>query len=505
MQLAQSANQLAPFDVDTLRLIADLQLAVAPVEALAILESITRLPGADSEDSRRLARWALRLNRPDLALPAALWLVDHDPGSKENLFLASEAWLASGDLERSIALARRAAFLHALDPQAEFFLARALLLAKADRQEGMDRLIGLARRQDESGLAALELLAAQRDLPGETRAKVAAALRAHPLRILRHELAALAVEFRPLGPSAAEDKLRAALGDKFARASPAERIEIARWLNQNGQALLALEMARESDALKDREMLLVRLDAMALTKKWDDVRALLQLPRLPVEDSLRETFLARCALETAEFRQADVHWRRALLAARGKPQELAFIARYAETVGARDVAKEFLRSLAADPSQTRRAYEVLIRLAEEEKDTASLLTLVTEFSNAFPQDQAPVNDIAYLRLLTQQDTLTATQTAEALVRQNPRVMAFRATLALARLRDGRPVDALRVFEEIGPEAPVRQFLPGWQAVYAAVLDANGQHDSARTVAALIDAGRLKREELSLIKPLLPPK
>ena len=98
-----------------------------------------------------------------------------------------------------------------------------------------------------------------------------------------------------------------------------------------------------------------------------------------------------------------------------------------------------------------------------------------------------------------QELITINQLAEQLVKRNPRSLPHRTLLALARLRQNRPADALAVYEnvQVAPGA----LSPSALAVHAAVLAANGQVDDAKTEASQLTKQPLLPEERVLISGL----
>ena len=87
--------------------------------------------------------------------------------------------------------------------------------------------------------------------------------------------------------------------------------------------------------------------------------------------------------------------------------------------------------------------------------------------------------------------------AESLFAKLPLMPAFRTTLALAYLRQNQEGKAAELYEKVALNW--ENSLPGWQAVYVAVLGANGDVDQARNLAPKVPVDRLKPEELLLIK------
>ncbi|MGZ5025459.1 MAG: hypothetical protein ACXWBS_11405, partial [Chthoniobacterales bacterium] len=82
--------------------------------------------------------------------------------------------------------------------------------------------------------------------------------------------------------------------------------------------------------------------------------------------------------------------------------------------------------------------------------------------------------------------------AESLVSREPTSMPHRTLLALARLKQQRPVAALQVYD--GIQVAANALTPSAVAVHAAVLNANGERDSARKEIAPVAVDRLLPEE-----------
>lgn len=92
------------------------------------------------------------------------------------------------------------------------------------------------------------------------------------------------------------------------------------------------------------------------------------------------------------------------------------------------------------------------------------------------------------------------QIAAKLVEREPASLPHRTLLALARLRQNRAADALRVYEQIN--VPRNVLTPSALAIHAAVLAANGQNEDARTEAKQVPLDKLLPEERALLQELL---
>ena len=89
------------------------------------------------------------------------------------------------------------------------------------------------------------------------------------------------------------------------------------------------------------------------------------------------------------------------------------------------------------------------------------------------------------------------QIAIQLVNQFPSYLSHRTTLALAALRMNEPAAALDVYKGLDVKwelAPMR-----FKAIYAAVLNANGQKEEALKIIQSLRPETLRLEEQQLIK------
>jgi tetratricopeptide (TPR) repeat protein len=287
---------------------------------------------------------------------------------------------------------------------------------------------------------------------------------------------------------------------EFSNAALTNRVEVGRWLNRQHEFAHTLELLSAPDALKDRDAFLVRVDALAALGKWKEARDELETPAAPLEPILRELYLARAAKELKLTPEADAHWRRVHLELSSKPEAMLYVAQYAEQIGELDEARKAYERLAAVPEFTDKGYAGMIRIAEELGGTRTLREIMRDLSARRPDDPAPENDFAYLNLLLNERIDTSKEVAQKLFDAHTNVMAFRNTLALAYLRLEKPAEAKKIYD--GLNLDWRVLKPGWQAVHAAVVGANGETYLARTLARQIPLSALKPEEKALIQPWL---
>ena len=199
-------------------------------------------------------------------------------------------------------------------------------------------------------------------------------------------------------------------------------------------------------------------------------------------------------------RLAAMNWRVAVASAGANPEQLTWLAQFAEKHGEADTAKRAWRSLIACSRNPRYAFQELERLTRKSGSTLELRQVMAELASRWPKEPALQNEVAYLNLLLGDDPEPERKKAESLVREFPTSLSYRTTLALAlwRLRDF--ADALGVYA--GRTDDWSQAPAGQRAVYAAVLAGNGRTAEAREIARALAADQLRQEELELIQPLL---
>lgn len=493
---AQGAYLLAPFDAATLRNLAELQTGLDAKAALSFYKQLVKLPEANAADRRSYAAAALKAGNPALAWTLAKDLWQQVPTKAENVRLATQAAWAAGQQPAARAILGQRLLQVPEDRWSQLHLGMLLMQNNDLKGQALPRLEAAAEGNDALAMQAL-LAMGSLATTTEGKSKLAARLRQHPKRNPQAELLALELE----APPGTEEDRRAWVA---ARIMPqaGEREAWARVLLARGYPELALQLGEQSAAPVggDQRSFLLRMDALAQLNRWNEIRAELQSPNLPLPESIREVFLARCALELGETTEADWHWSRAQLAAGTSQAELNYLAEYAFKGRLWGVAKQAYQGLLRDPRHAHQAYVRLIRLLELQGDTSGLVDLYRQMIRQFPADDAVANDYLYLRLLREEEVENALEEAQERVNRRPEVMAFRVTLALAYLRAGRPELGEALYQPV--LGRMDDFQPGWQAVYVGLLKRLGKRAQAENWTYRIPLLRLKAEERLVMKAQL---
>jgi hypothetical protein len=105
--------------------------------------------------------------------------------------------------------------------------------------------------------------------------------------------------------------------------------------------------------------------------------------------------------------------------------------------------------------------------------------------------------LLYSGFLLGEDGPEQVAAAQKLVADNPHMLAFRFTLAAGLLASNKPADALHVFSDLAAST-FPTTLNSWNAVYIAVLRANGQLKEATYMENFVRPKDLLPEEQRLL-------
>jgi hypothetical protein len=324
-----------------------------------------------------------------------------------------------------------------------------------------------------------------------------AAIEQHPLAKARQKLIALDLRMHE-SPAEKETCISRAIAD-WKDADTPSLGALAAWLNAHGEFQRTLDTIPLEKSLEDRDLFLQHLDALGALARWDEIKRLLEAERFPIDAVIQRMYLARCNAQLGQKAAAENNWQRALESAGNDLQKLATLGNYAERNGAISVAASAYDTAATIAPRLRAIQAGRLRVAQARRDTEKMHAVLTEMLAAWPNDTAVQNDEAYTRLLLLPDE-TASQDelerieklADALVRREPVSLPHRTLLALARLKQHRPLAALDAYTNI-TLAP-NTLSPSALAVHAAVHFENGRRDDALKEMALVPLDRLLPEE-----------
>ncbi|HZE12306.1 MAG TPA: hypothetical protein VE086_00980 [Chthoniobacterales bacterium] len=407
---------------------------------------------------------------------------------------------------------------------------RVVTLSEGKTETALDALIILARRAlaTRGGTSSVSSAAdsdATADVPPTTTPlpmevpKLIAAIEHHPLAKAPHKLIALDLQMHE-NPSEKEACIARAI-EEWKGSDAASLTALAAWLNGHGEFQRELDTIPLEKSLADRDLFLQHLDALGALGRWDDIRKLLEAERFPIDSVIQRMYLARTNAQLGQKAAAENNWQRALESAGNDLGKLMTLANYAEKNDAMEIAGAAYEAAAAIAPKLRAVQQGRLRLAQAGRDTKKIHAILAEMLAIWPNDTAIQNDEAYTRLLllggtasvpstsNRDDTevvppeelITIEQLAEKLVQREPTSLPHRTLLALARLKQHRPVAALDAYANV--QAAPNSLTPSALAVHAAVLFANGQRDDALKEIAQVPIDRLLPEEQAGTADLRP--
>ena len=415
------------------------------------------------------------------------------------LFRVAARWAAAeGNGERAREFAGKAVRLEPDNPDGRLLQALLQISAgtEALREEAVHALLGLGKEPTREGLEALKQLGTLRGVSLEVAGKVMLLLPQHPLATEQHRILAFSIALA-LNPEQSAAMLDAAV-QKYRKMDAAERCAFGLWLHSRGDNERVLSVIPIDEAFKRQDLLRVVLNALAGLKRWNEIERILEMKDVPLYAAIKELYLARSAEELGSKTVADLHWRRAHLAAGPSPDKMKEIAEYAEKFGRLDQAEIAYRSLSTHAGTARLGMEGLLNIARNRGDMEMLCDTLEKMHARWPKDDSVKNDLAYFNLLMGKAVDESRAAARELVARSPRSLPHLTTLALAAIRKHDPAAALAVYQ--GFQIPWEKIATSQRAVHAAALGLNGRTAEAVAEVAALRWEELRPEERELIQP-----
>jgi hypothetical protein len=497
----RAALQLDPVSYPALLGAARLGARVGRPETLDLWEQVVKRPEATVKDRQDYAEQLLLAGRPRVAEPIIDALLKSAPDAR-TLELASRYSRGEGDAVKALQFARLAAKNSPNDSLISFHLAELLASSSdpAERAEARQVLWKIAETPSPYRQAAIESLAAAPELSDAERQRVLDMLGALSPKTVKDGLlqANLRLQLKQVEPATLYNEVIS----RWTQGDVSDLVEVGLWLNLHHQPERVLSLLPLDTALKNNQLLLVRLDALAALQRWSTVDSVLSRPDLTLDPAVLESFRARSAQEQNTALDAESRWNHAVSLAAGDPSKLRFVANFAEQSGAWPVALRAYDQLAKFPEHAAFAYQATERLGGHAGDLAARRAAAEKITTiGGGNNPNSVAQLAYLNLLAQKDVETNTATVRKLVQQYPDRLAFRVAAALGYLRQHDAGQALEQFKP-PPGAPPIDWTKtpaSWRVVYAAVLLANEQSDAAQSIIKTIPPKQISAEERALIE------
>jgi hypothetical protein len=366
----------------------------------------------------------------------------------------------------------------------------------AEQAEARKILWDVAGKSNAYKQVAVEALASAPHLNGDEQKRLVQELSDLTPKTVKDDLLAADLKLQ-LHPDEATHLYQETM-DRWRNGSTEELIQLARWLNIHQQPELVLSSYPVERAFEDNQLLLTRLDAMAILQRWNDIDEILNQSEVTLDPSVIESFHARTAQERNATLDAELHWGHAVSLAASDPYKLRFVANFAEQSRASAVALKAYEQLARFPEQADLAYRGIERVGLKSGDISAQRSAIAKITARTPDDPNAADQLAYLNLLLGENVDQSLASAKKLTQQYPNRLSYRVTTALGYLRQHNAAEALAQFN--GPIAiDWKQTQPAWRAVYAAALLGTDRNDQAKEIIATIPRDQLNPQERALIE------
>ena len=497
----RAAIALAPWDSRVQRLAAYYCVRTRQAEGVSYFEMLMKAGAATEVDRQEFVRFAQNLERLDLSGQLLQELISEDPQNRTNQLLVLDQLARLGDWAKVVTGAEAMGKEFPGDAEISLLLARAYLATgrPAVVPPALDLLRGLLKGKSEFRWAAARTLLGVQGLPTAELQGAARFLEQQQPLPIGDRLAVTELRER-LDPTHRQ-ALAEALVDAVANGvSNDQLVATVEWLRARRQFDLALRLVPAERAGKDSGLLLARGELLSDLKRWQDLDTLLKQPNLPLHRVGIDCLRAVHAFGIGKTDDASFLLRDAAKAATGNPEFLQQVAVFATQMGQHALAAEIWDGLLRNPSTTSPAAAVLLRQARNADDLEVERKVYKQL--LVPMGQQPFVRFqhAYLSALFNEQLVDAETTLAGMLSHDLQNIPLRAALSLAKLRLGKPVEALTVCEtgDIDWSTPE----PRWRAIYAATLQANGQSAAARRIATRIPLDRLKLPERALLGGIL---
>lgn len=465
--------------------------------ALPLYRALVNGPGHTEEDVQNYIQMALRLQRFDLVEGELSRLLASPKISVQTHILATEFFYRLGDFPRALGFANETRRLEATNATHQLRAARILLQMPAPEKkaQGLALLRSLSSLTPLQRLDALQMLTASPGLPRNETARALEALG------------------DPADPSSAEYFLRATLrlrldpanGEKIIQetidrargATPVFQSDLCVWLIQHGQQDRILAAYTVDEAMKSPAVLTNYLQALIHKNAWPEVQKL-ATASLPLDPWILEGFRALAAQNLNQGALAEEHWRRAFETAGASPARLRALGDLAFAQGADTAAIKAFTLLGEDKLHRGIGFLRLARVHQKRRDADALRSVMQSWA-AGSDHPLPEQTYCYLSALLGKDVEAALPRARALYDRMPQNLSYRATLAFLEFRRGNLKEAASLLSAASsnPATATAQS----RLVEAVVLEASGETNRAREIAATIQGKTLLQQEQDILRRL----
>jgi len=499
----ETAVRLEPNNAEALRVLARLQGATGKgAQSLETWQKLAASGGITLDD---LAQYSMAASREgDQALAERLANAAAGGGNTAlKHVLRGNLLLSKNDIPGAEAEFRQAVEVDTTG-NSRAMLARFLLTRRLNAEtapEIREMLRELSKRPDAVGLEALSTAITRGLVPPAELPVWTSALRQHPKATAQALLLADATDIQ-LQPET-KPAVLAKMLERMKGAPVDDRAAGLQFLILMGEPAQAAGLLTRDEALNKRETLSLWLDAQSLTKNWPAILEVLAQPNLPLPGHLAKLYRGRALAMSGKEADGRAAYAEALQETAGTKAEFLETLAYLNLAREDQLFDQGLQRVLSDPATAKESFLRILPSVAARRDAARTRRAYEMAAAASPElakDLTLQNDMAYLDLLLglPVDIKKTAFLSEA----NPRDFSFRATHALALLKEGKNKEALSLLENCEPDIHVASLPPHQKAIVAIALAANGRRDDALGTASLLPPQQLSMQEFELVRSYL---
>ena len=498
---ARTSLRLAPDNADALRILAEILGSEGrAAEALEVYQKLGETGQATMPEFKNYAVTASKAGYASIADWVGGWVAQQGEPDFPHLMRAS--MLESEGRTQEAKAEYRLALQAARNDRTKRAMAR-FLLANSDLgdsdAEVFELLDEITKNNGDAGHEALLVGLLSGVVPVQNRPEWLARLRAHPLANERSLAVADAIEV-DADPSA-KPRLVAAMIERVFGKSLDDRLLAGRWLLRHGEASQVEKILPLDQARSRPDAFALWIEARAAAGDWQAVLDASESNPQAFPPGMRLLLRGQALKKIGRAGEARADYLRAISECESNPSLLIPALAFLQSDGEGEIFRQHSQPLLANEATALPAIQQLAPALQQRGDAQAVRDFLQFAADAGPLATyaALQNEMAYLDLVLGRPVTLAT--LEERERNFPDDPAFRFTLALAQLRQGRKAEA--IVTAGAQKLRVRDLAPQHQLIIACILAANGQTPKASRIREMLQMPPLTRQERELLAEYLP--
>lgn len=490
-----------PRNVEACRMMANLAAAAGSPSTLTWRQKVLELDPTSLSDRLAFVQIAIILSDYNAATNALAGASDTDKNTPDYLDVAGEMATAENKPDEAQADFAQAARLDPSNPVSQFSLAFIELhgtnpLDMAEARINLKRLSMnctnlLVRSQAKRQL----VYDAMRFKDYNTALSVSKDLTDQPNAIFSDKLLHLSVL-----RTTKNDEYSSALAacQREAASGTNQITELALWLMQRNSAPQALAWLQSLPAniQTNPPVAMLPVQCQMILKDWKGAQDTASKQNWGDKEYLRHAYIAYALRQQGFYQPSKAEWDLATSDADGKRDKMTMLFRFAAQWKWQDEAQQMLWNIVQNFPQEKWAEQLLEQVLYQNGSTRPLMQLLSTEVNRDPANLQAKNNLAMVAMLLHAQELNPYDLARQVYQTNPTNSFFECTYGFSLHLQGKDADALKVMQQISPEALQNNSTAGY---YGVVLRAAGDNAQASVYLKRSVRGQLLPEERALFQ------